>query len=311
MAGATTAGGWPASNYASVPAPGGGGYGALPRPVLQRGKGGTGGVAFSRTENVLLVAVPSMVSVVIFCLFANVYQRSGWPVALFVAVLGLGAVAVQQRSKTPLTDFLAYFSMAALFLSTTVGLAAYNEAFSNYWFLHDSNAYSNVLATESAAGYADAGKLVFADGTRVDAGKALGYKDGQTYCVAPIIDEMMNGAVEFWAVGIDCCSVRGSFWCDDAWNPKARSGVVMDDTIVNNTAEFAAAIRQAEAAFEIPASTKPLTVRWVVDPEQMETNYRVEGVAVLFSAFLVQTLLFALATLGRNTTAKGLVNLIR
>lgn len=285
-----------------------GGTGGLWPPSMHLWHGKHGKGTFSALEMVLLVVLPCLLSLVVYTLFANIYHHSVNSVAGVVSSFALGAALVALRWRAvPAVFFVAVFCLLATIFSTAIGLISYDVAFSHYWFLHDSNSYVNVLATESAAGYADAGKVVFADGTRIDAGRALGYKDGKTYCVAPIMDEMTNGAAEFWAVGIDCCSVRGSFWCDDAWSPKARSGIVVQD----RTEDFSAAVREAEAAFEIAASVKPLLVRWVVDPEQVQQNYHLVGVAVLISAFLVQLLLLALGTLGVNAAMTGLENLFR
>lgn len=300
----------PQPNYSSVEAGGGGGLGG-PRPAPLYRQGKSGGATLGIREIVLLVALPSFLSFVVYALFANIYHstKSVW---LVIAILVLFSSFLCWRFRgqngiTPLAFYLAAFCLVATLLSTAIGITSYDVAFSKYWFLHESNSYTNVLVTESSLAYADAGKLVFADGTRIDAGKALGYKDGKTYCVAPIMDDMMGGAVEFWAVGIDCCSVRGSFWCDDAWNPKARSGIAVQDP----NGHYADAVRQAEAAFEIAASVRPLLVRWVVDPEQVQTNYRLVGIAILVSAFLVQLLLFTMGALGLNSTMPGLAHLFR
>lgn len=50
--------------------------------------------------------------------------------------------------------------------------------YSIYWLYHDSHAYANVLPSEPAAGYLDAGKIVFAEEAHVDAGRGMGFKDG-------------------------------------------------------------------------------------------------------------------------------------
>merc|ERR1719453_143098 len=88
----------------------------------------------------------------------------------------------------------------------------------------------NLMPTNLAEAHADAGKIVFTDATRVDTTRAAGYKDGSMYCVAPIEDDVPIGKVQYWAAGTDCCLGRADFNCDDAWDPKARSGVVILDS---------------------------------------------------------------------------------
>ena len=70
------------------------------------------------------------------------------------------------------------------------------------------------------------GKLIFSLDARVDTARSLGYKAKTVFCVAPIIDYATD-SVEYWAAGSNCCGQRADFSCDDVWNPKARSGVVM------------------------------------------------------------------------------------
>lgn len=250
-------------------------------------------------ETALLIAVPCFACLINMLFFANVAHTSGVLMAaniyLVVAVITV-AVFMQRQRRLSFNTFarkmllLVVFALAS---SSAAGFIAFEKAYQHYWCLHERNSYVNVLATEPAAQFADAGKVVFADGTRIDSQRSLGYKDGKTFCVAPVMDEQSGGAVEFWAVGNDCCQVRGSFWCDDAWNYKARAGVVYQDV----TGQFMAAVRQAEAAFELAASAEPLLVRWVKEPERVEWNHRVIGNAILISCFLITTLIVALVTI--------------
>jgi len=250
---------------------------------------------FEFNRDILVVTLlPNVISIAVYALFANIYQDAPEFVVGFVALVTAACILVASQLRHSTVVFSsAICCLVAVACSTVVGLISYEAAFTHYSFLKESNSYANVLATESAAGYADAGKIVFADGTRVDTGRSVGYKDVETYCVAPIVDEMSTGSVEFWAVGIDCCGVRGGFQCDDVGTSRARSGAAVHDT----TGNLARAVRQAEAAFEIAASTKPLFVRWVVDPEKVQWNYRIEGLSILVCGFLVQVLLYSLGVM--------------
>jgi len=240
---------------------------------------------------VLIFGVPNVISVVIYILFTKAYENAaGFVISLIFAVAAACVFTMWRFKKAPLAFYIAFCSLIGITCSSVVGYTSYDVAFSNYLFLRESNSYANILATEPAESYANAGKIVFAAGTRVDSNLALGYKDGTTYCVAPIIDEMMSGVVEFWAVGTDCCNVRGSFQCDDAWTSKARSGVVLRDP----TGNFMRAVRQAEASFELAASVKPVFVRWVVDPEKVQWNYHLVGIGIQAVGITVQQLLYAL-----------------
>ena len=75
-----------------------------------------------------------------------------------------------------------YFFYLSDFLHLTTGDSAKcpvwpGNFYSIYWLYHDSHAYANVLPSEPAAGYLDAGKLVFAEEAHIDARRGMGFKD--------------------------------------------------------------------------------------------------------------------------------------
>mmetsp|Transcript_50040 Transcript_50040/g.144087 ORF Transcript_50040/g.144087 Transcript_50040/m.144087 type:complete len:280 (+) Transcript_50040:143-982(+) len=258
--------------------------------------------SFGSRELVQLVVWPLAVVGVVFLLFANVFHRAE-SFVLFAVVLGAtvsaGFICAANGDTFRMTKFA--FCFAAWGLSAFVGLMSHDLALSHYWFLHESNAYANVFPTETAAGFADAGKLSFADGASVDSARSLGYKDVSTFCVAPIIDQMQAPLIQFWAIGVNCCDARGGFQCDGASSPKARSGIVVHDV----TGEYAAAIKMAEAVYNLASAQKYLLVRWVEDPEAVEMNYWHVGIAVLMAGMLVFAILFALSAFGVDIAMRG------
>jgi len=268
------------------------------------------GGAFSSTQTSLLYVLPCLTSAVIFILFLNVYHRAPHVVIeLTIALFVTFAASAALTRDIPFRFYVSLFCLIALFSSFAIGLLADAVAITEYWFLRDSNAYANVLPSELAAAYADAGKIVFADGSRIDVNRALGYRDTATFCVAPVVDDLVEpAAIQYWAVGKDCCSARGSFDCDDAWNAKAHSGIKVDDEVA---AGFAEALRMAEVAYSITSAEKPLLVRWVADPETIELNYWRFGTAVILGGLLVQQLALALGVLGLKMAMGNRGNVFR
>ncbi len=94
-------------------------------------------------------------------------------------------------------------------------------------------------------------QVYFADNTRLDTSRSMGFKNLDLYCVAPIVNG--NSALEsydFWAIGLNCCSgVSSDFRCGEWNNPHARSGLrLMRD---DQRPFFRLAVQQAAAAHKL------------------------------------------------------------
>mmetsp|Transcript_25398 Transcript_25398/g.70700 ORF Transcript_25398/g.70700 Transcript_25398/m.70700 type:complete len:322 (-) Transcript_25398:100-1065(-) len=158
--------------------------------------------------------------------------------------------------------------------------------------------YRNVLASSPAAAYADAGRVVFADTSKADTSRAVGYRNRQTFCAAPVIDSGVDQArtIGFWAVGVDCCyAARGDFECGDAGNSGSQGGIRISPGGILETsyAEFLKAIEQAAVVNDLVVEADPILVHWVKDPgaEQRTALLRAFGVLLLGIAFFVLLLL--------------------
>merc|ERR1719231_1169470 len=86
--------------------------------------------------------------------------------------------------------------VCACVAGSLAGLFNYYTFMYQYWSIDEGQTYTNVLPTEPAASHADAGKIVFSSTSRVDTTRALGYKVGTVYCVAPILDDTQFDRVE-------------------------------------------------------------------------------------------------------------------
>jgi len=182
--------------------------------------------------------------------------------------------------------------------------------------------YTNVAASQPALQFADAGSLLFTEGTTVDRTRAVGYRDirtSQTLCVAPVVDSQMAATDEtvFFAVGVNCCGWRASFHCDDSAKGGTRGGLLMlePDMLVSpamewavdgafNFKSFEAAIDLQKSVFAVSAAKHHRMVRWVQDPLADIDNYRKRGLeAGILSCFAF--LLTAVGLIVHDVLAEG------
>jgi len=158
----------------------------------------------------------------------------------------------------------------------------------------------------------DAGRIVFTNNTKLDLKRAMGFRNQEMYCVAPISVARQNGTFEtlqtydFWAVGVGCCSGSNpDFHCGEFNNPSAHGGLrLMKD---GERAFFRLAVQQAEAAYNIKAA-HPLFFTWMQDPIAEVNAYQDEGFQfyligvfsyLVFQLFLVTVASIVFSKLGR------------
>eukprot|EP00747_Dinoflagellata_sp_TGD_P165024 gnl/TRDRNA2_/TRDRNA2_185784_c0_seq1.p1 gnl/TRDRNA2_/TRDRNA2_185784_c0~~gnl/TRDRNA2_/TRDRNA2_185784_c0_seq1.p1 ORF type:complete len:292 (+),score=42.77 gnl/TRDRNA2_/TRDRNA2_185784_c0_seq1:170-1045(+) len=273
-----------------------------------------GGLSWLETSVIILV--PWLIFVGICALFIFLMFVLQWVVWLVIVALLVISVAIvgvsDQQRKTeeangrpkpsPWKAYAGALTLLAVVVSGTISTMTYDDFLVHYWTCSESHSYVNVMPSEHAAGYSDAGKILFARDTHVDSSRSLGYQDGQVYCVAPILDDSHATKVEFWAVGRDCCAQRGNFVCDDAWDPEARAGFV-----ITNAPSFlrgglhdkyTKAVAQAEAFYGMTSAEEPIFVRWVVNPEQVQNNFWHMGFGLLLvssAIYLLISILLGLA----------------
>eukprot|EP00913_Durusdinium_trenchii_P009404 g8838.t2 len=131
-----------------------------------------------------------------------------------------------------------------------------------------------------------------------------GFKNDDTYCVAPIIlgkDQMAS--YDFWAVGVNCCPGQSpDFRCGEYNNAHARAGLrLMSDV---ERPFYRLAVQQAEAAYNIrtkpPICPKqcvwwshqfglsrtehPMFFHWVQDPVALTNEWISDGHRFVFKS---------------------------
>merc|ERR1719450_1718858 len=146
----------------------------------------------------------------------------------------------------------------------------------------------------------DAGIVDFAEGTRIDVSKSMGFKSNVVYCVAPItLGNQSLPTYDFWAVGTGCCSgSQRDFHCHGYNDPRSHGALrLMAD---GNRAFYRMAVQQAEAAYKIKA-IHPLFFDWVADGRSTVESWQSRGVSnciiSIVAYFVFQCFLVALASL--------------
>merc|ERR1719321_2147080 len=195
-------------------------------------------------------------------------------------------------------------TFVACIAGVALGVYNYHENMFAYWSYLNNGVYTNLLPSESADSHKDAGKIFFSDDSKVDTSKAVGYKDGPVYCVAPVLDDVPIAKVQYWAVGQDCCSQRADFNCDDSWSPKAHSGVVIlesNDWLPSHRDAYMKGVKLAEATYDLVSAKDPIFVRWVAEPETVMNDYWRSGVGFLVAEvciYLLVSIIFGLVAQG-------------
>lgn len=281
-----------------------------PDPNHPLGTGGTDQRRRAKGKNeqavgaALLIGMPWLMFVTLSVLWTFAYHHFYllvWLVVLAWSCFAFVFMALDSRGRMGGSWFL-FLGMLCLFSVVNASLCGgynYWMHMFHYWSFDENRGYSNVLPSEPAEGKQDAGTIVFSNTARVDTTRAVGYRSGTTYCVAPIMDDTQLDRVEYWAAGTNCCDARGDFTCDDTWNPKAKSGVVILDMVPGDAylasgdtsigvslwapalPYYKKAARQAEAHFALTSAEKAIFVRWVADTQVVQDEFWHAGTTFL------------------------------
>lgn len=200
----------------------------------------------------------------------------------------------------------AIFMLIAWVAALILGSLEYKRYTSLYYDVMSFNSYDNVYpAGMRGEQLMDAGAVTFVQNTTLDVTKAAGFKDGTTYCVAPIVHQSTPMEVyDFWAVGTDCCSpTSADFRCYR--NLHAGGGIRQMDASAR--AFYRLAVQEAEAMYHIKAN-HPVFFTWEADPHGVldgwqrhvvQTYVRGALAHLIFQAFCVTSLTLGFSRLGQ------------
>jgi len=217
----------------------------------------------------------------------------------------------RQRGQDPM-----WYGYSFLTFSVAVGFGMYLGNWnyeSNMWYAFKYDSLENYpsidVGKELAVNVLDAGRVYFASTAKIDTSQSWHFKDGTLYCVAPIVSSagMQTKTLDFWAVGMDCCSDSASdFRCGEFTNQNARSGLRLLDE--SKLKMYRLAVEQATQLYQIH-STNPLFFEWTQDPLEDVQKFQIAGwayfqlaaiVSLVISVFVVMLATLRFAYIGRT-----------
>jgi len=248
--------------------------------------------------------VPSAVFIFLCLLYTFAFLAVPSVCILASILFGIGSLILfLARKRGPFFFPLAIVSVLAIGSGTFCGLYAFDQFAIFPSFYANSRLYTNVLPSQPSAAVADAGKLVFTSESYVDAQRSVSYvtERGNTYCAAPVRDSGNAPQIEFWAVGIDCCS-DGDFYCDASGEQRAHAGIAVFDNIgffaASRRDNYEKARQKAESAYAIESSKEPMYIRWVREDNlnMLARQYTVKAAIFLVCVSVAHALIFLVLT---------------
>lgn len=236
-----------------------------------------------------------------------------------VLVLVNGCLAAKQkvqksnegfRAEPSWLTFFFFTNLIAWIMGVLLGNLNFWTNMQPYYEYSNLNMYDGVDPSRMRGQQVmDAGRVSFVNSTLIDVRRSIGFKNLDTYCVAPITvrsDDPRNplpvplASYEFWAVGLGCCSSNAAdFHCGEYGDSAVHSGLRL--LLDNQRDNFRLAVRQAEASYGIQA-THPLFFFWTRDATQEMNAFRDAGYKYYLIGVLVhygwQLLAVGLGTLG-------------
>jgi len=196
-----------------------------------------------------------------------------------------GQIAQNVMQRRNLWVNLAICSLGALALGTVLGDRDYWLYGTNIYSYGDLVSYVDIdPAKDSGQAFMDSGHVYFKEHSYVLRQKFNKFRNGDTYCVAPIVRGAFkaNGALpdsgtyDWWAVGTNCCDGEGAanFTCGSVNSNLARSGMrLLSDT---QRPYYLLAVQEWSATYGLPVK-HPLFYTWVKDPLATEEKLEVES----------------------------------
>jgi len=245
------------------------------------------------------VLVPSAIFTVVYWLLTfSVHAHYTTQTILLCLVCTLVPAAfwhrvwTQQEDKADLGHrepnwffFLAAASSVAWLGGFALGMTTWSSYMHKYYDYSDLAVIRGVnTRTQPGGAILDTGVVEFKRTTEVNEDMTMAYKDGDLYCVAPIITSLPETVIasepatyDYWAIGVNCCDPFGrkAFACGVVLEEQVRGGLRLLDR--TNVPSYRKAIQMAEEEYHIKAGKIPLLLYWEGDPEKELERLYMQG----------------------------------
>jgi len=204
---------------------------------------------------------------------------------------------------------MAICSLGALAAGTILGDRNYWLYGTNVYSYRDLVSYVDIdPAKDSGQAFMDSGHAYFREKSMVLRQRFSKFRNGDVYCVAPIVNGMFthefaqaspgensmkgfalppSGTYDWWAVGTNCCDGADNFTCGDVKSPVARSGMrLLSDS---QRPFYLLAVQEWSATYGLPVR-HPLFFTWVSDPLTTEEKLELESEDVFETSVWIVTL---------------------
>lgn len=242
---------------------------------------------------------PSLVFILVSGISSSELRHGHGGLSLIVCLVILCGIIVfiATPNRTKLLNFMTFTLIFAWIVGLVYGDSLYTTYFQPYLDVVNLNTYPSVNpARFKGSQLMDAGVIEFVPGSHLDLTKTYGFKNGDTYCVAPVVGPQQSGkqttppTYDFWAVGTNCCTGHSpnEYRCGEFANPMASKGLrLMRDDQRNF---FRLAVEEAVASYNIRAD-HPVFMYWMDSPSAEINAYQDDGSAHFLSG-VISFLLF-------------------
>lgn len=239
--------------------------------------------------------LPWMVFTLVLLLFTFAFEELQpliWALVVSCSFLAFLFVAMGSASGRSADVALGFLVLVSVAFAVPIGMLAWSQYMVEFVRLDSGASYSNVSPFEYSTTHADATILQFVTGTYVNTTESIGFlMSGNLYCVAPVVSSTGPTTPQYWAVGVDCCGLRGTFTCGDVGDPLALAAVVA----YNELGAYSKAVRMAESIYGIPPSShSPLFLKWTANPTKLVTKLRTSAIVLVTVSSCVYLLVCAL-----------------